>query len=124
MKIGLGNTREVNKAALEISKGANLSVFLPPSPPYVYGGEGRGEEVNVSGNPSPQSSPHSFLAGRGGKKAAQQHRPTKTVVDQSAFTLLEVMLAIAIFFMAMFALLGLLTSGVRSATMLRNNGPT
>ncbi|HEY3854921.1 MAG TPA: hypothetical protein VGO67_11050 [Verrucomicrobiae bacterium] len=42
----------------------------------------------------------------------------------AAFTLLEVMLAIAIFFMAMFAILGLLTSAVRSASMLRNNGPT
>jgi type II secretory pathway pseudopilin PulG len=41
-----------------------------------------------------------------------------------AFTLIEVMLAITIFFMAMFAILGVLTSGVRAATLLRNNGPT
>jgi type II secretory pathway pseudopilin PulG len=41
-----------------------------------------------------------------------------------AFTLLEVMLAITIFFMAMFAILGVLTSGVRAASLLRNNGPT
>jgi hypothetical protein len=44
--------------------------------------------------------------------------------EWAAFTLLEVMLAITIFFMAMFAILGLLTSGVRAASMLRNNGPT
>jgi hypothetical protein len=41
-----------------------------------------------------------------------------------AFTLMEVMLAITIFFMAMFAILGVLASGVRAATLLRNNGPT
>ncbi|HEX3988038.1 MAG TPA: hypothetical protein VHZ30_01325 [Verrucomicrobiae bacterium] len=57
-------------------------------------------------------------------EAAQQRRPTRVVTDQSAFTLLEVMLAVTIFFMAMFAILGLLTSGVRAASMLRNNGPT
>jgi type II secretory pathway pseudopilin PulG len=41
-----------------------------------------------------------------------------------AFTLIEVMLAITIFFMAMFAILGVLASGVRAASLLRNNGPT
>jgi hypothetical protein len=41
-----------------------------------------------------------------------------------AFTLIEVMIAITIFFMAMFAILGVLGSGVRAATLLRNNGPT
>ncbi len=44
--------------------------------------------------------------------------------EAQAFTLIEVMLAITIFFMAMFAILGVLTSGVRAATLLRNNGPT
>ncbi|HEX3721128.1 MAG TPA: prepilin-type N-terminal cleavage/methylation domain-containing protein [Verrucomicrobiae bacterium] len=44
--------------------------------------------------------------------------------DLNAFTLIEVMLAITIFFMAMFAILGVLSSGVRAATLLRNNGPT
>jgi hypothetical protein len=34
------------------------------------------------------------------------------------------MLAITIFFMAMFAILGVLSSGVRAASILRNNGPT
>jgi signal transduction histidine kinase len=43
-----------------------------PSPPSD-GGEGRGEEVRFSESPSPQSSPHSSLAGRGGKPAT--HRP-------------------------------------------------
>ncbi len=42
----------------------------------------------------------------------------------AAFTLIEVMLAITIFFMAMFAILSVLTSGVRAASLLRNNGPT
>jgi Tfp pilus assembly protein PilV len=44
--------------------------------------------------------------------------------ELAAFTLLEVMIAITIFFMAMFAILGVLTSGVRAAALLRNNGPT
>jgi Tfp pilus assembly protein PilV len=44
--------------------------------------------------------------------------------DRVAFTLIEVMLAITIFCMAMFAILGVLGSGVRAATLLRNNGPT
>ncbi len=50
--------------------------------------------------------------------------PIRKSQELAAFTLLEVMLAIAIFFMAMFAILGLLTSGVRAASMFRNNGPT
>jgi Tfp pilus assembly protein PilV len=41
-----------------------------------------------------------------------------------AFTLIEVMLAITIFFMAMFAILGVLSSGVHAATLLRTTGPT
>ena len=41
-----------------------------------------------------------------------------------AFTLIEVMVAIAIFFMAMFAILGVLSSGVHAATILRTSGPT
>jgi hypothetical protein len=41
-----------------------------------------------------------------------------------AFTLIEVMLAITIFFMAMFAILGVLSSGVHAATLLRTSGPT
>jgi hypothetical protein len=51
---------------------------------------------------------------------SKERRPA----DLDAFTLIEVMLAITIFFMAMFAILGVLSSGVRAATLLRNNGPT
>lgn len=41
-----------------------------------------------------------------------------------AFTLIEVMVATTIFFMAMFAILGVLSAGVHAATLLRNEGPT
>jgi len=42
----------------------------------------------------------------------------------SAFTLVEVMVAIAIFFMAMFAILGVMSAGVHAASMLRTSAPT
>jgi hypothetical protein len=41
-----------------------------------------------------------------------------------AFTLIEVMLAITIFFMAMFAILGVLSTGIHAASILRTSGPT
>ena len=41
-----------------------------------------------------------------------------------AFTLLEVMIAAAIFFMAMFALLGVLSNGLHAASLLQKNSPT
>jgi hypothetical protein len=41
-----------------------------------------------------------------------------------AFTLIEVMVATTIFFMAMFAILGVLSAGVHAATILRKSGPT
>jgi hypothetical protein len=41
-----------------------------------------------------------------------------------AFTLIEVMIATTIFFMAMFAILGVLSAGVHAATLLRKSGPT
>jgi len=41
-----------------------------------------------------------------------------------AFTLIEVMVAVTIFFMAMFAILGVLSSGVHAASLLRKSGPT
>jgi hypothetical protein len=41
-----------------------------------------------------------------------------------AFTLIEVMVATGIFFMAMFAILGVLSSGIHAATLLRSSGPT
>jgi Tfp pilus assembly protein PilV len=53
-------------------------------------------------------------------KLSKESRPR----GSGAFTLIEVMLAITIFFMAMFAILAVLTSGVRAASLLRNNGPT
>jgi Tfp pilus assembly protein PilV len=44
--------------------------------------------------------------------------------DGTAFTLMEVMIAVAIFFMAMFSILSVLSSALHAATMLRTNGPT
>jgi hypothetical protein len=41
-----------------------------------------------------------------------------------AFTLIEVMIAIAIFFMCMFAILGVFSVGLHSALLLRRDGPT
>ena len=41
-----------------------------------------------------------------------------------AFTLIEVMIAITIFFMAMFTILGVLSSSLHAASILRNSGPT
>jgi hypothetical protein len=41
-----------------------------------------------------------------------------------AFTLVEVMVAVAIFFMAMFAILGVMSAGVHAAAVLRTSGPT
>jgi len=37
---------------------------------------------------------------------------------------MEVMIAIAIFFMAMFAILGVFSAGIHSALLLRKSGPT
>lgn len=42
----------------------------------------------------------------------------------AAFTLVEVMIATTIFFMALFAILGVLSSGIHAATLLRTSGPT
>ena len=41
-----------------------------------------------------------------------------------AFTLIEVMIATGIFFMAMFAVLGVWSQSIRAAGSLRNTGPT
>lgn len=43
---------------------------------------------------------------------------------QAAFTLMEVMIAVAIFFMAMFTILSVLSSSLHAASILRNSGPT
>ncbi len=42
----------------------------------------------------------------------------------AAFTLMEVMIAVSIFFMAMFTILSVLSSSLHAASILRNNGPT
>jgi general secretion pathway protein I len=41
-----------------------------------------------------------------------------------AFTLMEVMIAVAIFFMAMFTILGVMSASLHAASILRDNGPT
>ena len=43
---------------------------------------------------------------------------------QAAFTLIEVMIATGIFFMAMFAILGVMSQGLRAAGSLKKDGPT
>jgi Tfp pilus assembly protein PilV len=43
---------------------------------------------------------------------------------RAAFTLLEVMFAAAIFFIAMFAILGVLSNGIHAASILQKNAPT
>jgi len=48
----------------------------------------------------------------------------KRRVCQVAFTLIEVVLAVAIFFMAMFAILGVLSTELHAASILRSSGPT
>lgn len=41
-----------------------------------------------------------------------------------AFTLIEVMIAITILFMCLFAILGVLCAGIHAASILRSSGPT
>lgn len=41
-----------------------------------------------------------------------------------AFTLIEVMIAVMLFFMAMFTILGVLAGGLHAASLLRTSGPT
>jgi Tfp pilus assembly protein PilV len=43
---------------------------------------------------------------------------------QAAFTLMEVMIAVGIFFMAMFTVLGVLSACLHAASILRSSGPT
>ena len=47
-----------------------------------------------------------------------------TFPEQAAFTLIEVMIATTILFMCLFAILGVLCSGIHAASILRTNGPT
>ncbi len=44
--------------------------------------------------------------------------------EEMAFTLIEVMIAVTIFFMAMFTILGVLSASLHAASVLRNNGPS
>jgi hypothetical protein len=48
----------------------------------------------------------------------------KNEIAARAFSLIEVMVATTIFFMAMFAILGVLCAGIHAATILRTSGPT
>jgi type II secretion system protein I len=52
---------------------------------------------------------------------ARGHRRLRTAAhcDRSAFTLIEVMIALGIFFMAMFAILGLVANALRNARALQ-----
>ncbi len=54
-------------------------------------------------------------------KTTPSHQPPESA---RAFTLIEVMVAVTIFFMAMFAILGVMSSGIHAATILRGSGPT
>jgi type II secretion system protein I len=56
-------------------------------------------------------------------KLPDPHRSRRRAC-RSAFTLMEVMIAVAIFFMAMFTILGVLSASLHGASILRNNGPT
>jgi hypothetical protein len=49
---------------------------------------------------------------------------TQKIGPEVGFTLIEVLIAVAIFFMAMFAILGVLSQSLRAAASLRKNGPT
>ena len=60
-------------AALDASPTEDGARTTPSTP--SDGGEGRGEEERFSENPSPRSSPHSFLAGRGRKPPTQPPEP-------------------------------------------------
>jgi Tfp pilus assembly protein PilV len=42
----------------------------------------------------------------------------------AAFTLIEVMIAVTIFFMAMFSILGVLSASLHAASILRSNSPS
>jgi hypothetical protein len=54
-------------------------------------------------------------------KTPQGHPPPAVA---RAFSLIEVMVATTIFFMSMFAILGVLCAGIHAASILRSSGPT
>ena len=53
-----------------------------------------------------------------------RRQPGRRWSPVDAFTLIEVMIAITIFFMAMFAILGVFSSNLHAAMLLRKSGPT
>ncbi len=56
-------------------------------------------------------------------KLPDKHRHERRAF-QAAFTLIEVMIAVGIFFMALFSILGVLSTELHAASILRNSGPT
>ena len=58
------------------------------------------------------------------KLTATRTRPGSKGEIGRAFTLIEVVLATAILFACMFAILGVLASGLHGATLLKKSGPT
>jgi len=52
------------------------------------------------------------------------HRMSRSRAAEQAFTLIEVMIAVTIFFMAMFTILGVLSASLHAASILRSNAPT
>lgn len=88
-------------------------LFLP-----IGWGEGRGGGLPVRVENFQHSTfniPHPKQAGRG--------KPHPTTRHDSAFSLLEVMIAFTIFFAASFAILALISSGLRTARLLKNTRP-
>jgi type II secretory pathway pseudopilin PulG len=58
-------------------------------------------------------------------KPPENRRPAPRLHEAGgAFTLIEVMIAVAIFFTAMFAILGVMSAGLNAASILQRNGPT
>jgi hypothetical protein len=70
--------------------------------------------------PGRRSSPQS------GQLLSSSDSPTllQTEPRHRAFSLIEVMVATTIFFMAMFSILGVLCAGIHAASILRTSGPT
>jgi hypothetical protein len=52
------------------------------------------------------------------------HNRSETGAGPVAFTLVEVMIAVTLFFMAMFTILGVVSAGLHAASILRSSGPT
>lgn len=76
--------------------------------------EGRGQSLCEQSAPDSSSRRSTFRRGESGRKHPGL-RP-----NTAAFTLMEVMIALVIFFMAVFAILGLLSTVLRNARLLQN----